>query len=327
MNCSGCSCELPESALSCPQCRRLIHAQKLEDLARRAKEAWRLGHFAEERALRAESLALLPEETVQHRSIAARVAEIDGMLGGTAQHTHAGWKKGWLGAGPALLLLLSKGKFLLLGLTKIGTLLTMFASLGVYWALYGWALALGVVVSIYIHEMGHVGKLRHYGVPASAPMFIPGLGAFIQLRGVKLPPIPEARIGLAGPVYGLGAAVAALGVYYVTGVKIWGVIAHFGAWVNLFNLIPVWQLDGSRGLRSLTRYQRGGVLMAAATLWLVASNPMLLLVALGCAYRMFTRDWQAQPDNRGLAQFLGLLVALSAVLMLSAGSSAIAARH
>jgi hypothetical protein len=54
---------------------------------------------------------------------------------------------------------------------------------------------------------------------------------------------------------------------------------------------------------------------------------MLLLVALGCAYRMFTRDWQAQPDNRGLAQFLGLLVALSAVLMLSAGSAAIAARH
>jgi len=65
-----------------------------------------------------------------------------------------------MGVGPALLLLLSKGKFLLLGLTKIGTLLTMFASIGVYWALYGWALALGVVVSIYIHEMGHVGMIR-----------------------------------------------------------------------------------------------------------------------------------------------------------------------
>src|SRR5205823_28674 len=102
-------------------------------------------------------------------------------------------------------------------LTKIGTLLTMFASLGVYWALYGWALALGVVISIYIHEMGHVAMIRHYGFPASAPMFIPGLGAFIRLRGVHLPPIPDARIGLAGPVYGLGAALAALAVYYVTG--------------------------------------------------------------------------------------------------------------
>jgi len=327
MNCPGCGCELPESALSCPQCRRLIHGQKLEDLARRAKEAWRLGHFAEERALWAESLALLPEDTVQHRTIAARIAEIDGTMAGAARQPHTGWKKGSAGAGAALLLLLSKGKFLLLGLTKIGTLVTMFASLGVYWALYGWALALGVVVSIYVHEMGHVAKIRHYGFPASAPMFIPGLGAFIQMRGVRLPPIPEARIGLAGPTYGLAAAVAALGVYYATGVKIWGVIADFGAWVNLFNLIPVWQLDGSRGLRSLTRSQRGLVLLAAATLGLPTWNPMLLLIALGCAYRMFTRDWQAQPDNRGLAQFLGLLAALTAVLTLSAGSAAIAARH
>jgi len=109
--------------------------------------------------------------------------------------------------------------------------------------------------------------IRRYGFPASAPMFIPGFGAFIQLRGISLPPIPDSRIGLAGPVYGLGAALAALGAYYLTGVKVWGVIAHFGAWVNLFNLVPVWQLDGSRGLRSMTRYQRGIVLVAAGTLW------------------------------------------------------------
>jgi Zn-dependent protease len=195
----------------------------------------------------------------------------------------------------------------------------------VYWALYGWALALGVVLSIYVHEMGHVAMIRRYGFPASAPMFIPGLGAFIQLRGVRLPPIPDARVGLAGPVYGLGAALAALGAYYVSGVKVWGVIAHFGAWINLFNLIPVWQLDGSRGLHSLARSQRGLVLMAAATLWLLTSNPMLLLIAIGCGYRMFTRDWQAEPDHTGLAQFLALLTLLAAVVKLSGSTAELAA--
>ena len=75
-----------------------------------------------------------------------------------------------MGAGPLVLLLLTKGKFLLLGLTKMGTLLTMLASLGVYWAMYGWAFALGLIVSIYIHEMGHVAAIRRYGFPASAPM-------------------------------------------------------------------------------------------------------------------------------------------------------------
>jgi Zn-dependent protease len=193
----------------------------------------------------------------------------------------------------------------------------------VYWALYGWALAVGLVLSIYIHEMGHVGMIRRYGFPASAPMFIPGIGALIQLRGVKLPPIPDSRIGLAGPIYGLGAALAALGAYYITGVKVWGVIAHFGAWINLFNLVPVWQLDGSRGLRSLTRNQRALVLAAAGTLWLLSGNTMLLAILLVCAYRIFTRDWQDVPDNQGLMQYLGLLAALTTVVMLTAKTAVV----
>jgi Zn-dependent protease len=126
-------------------------------------------------------------------------------------------------------------------------------------------------------------------------------------------------------MYGAGAALAALGAYYITGVRVWGVIAHFGAWVNLFNLIPVWQLDGSRGLRSLTRVQRGVVLTAATALWLLSSNPMLILIALGCGYRMFTRDWQEESDNQGLLQFVGLLVALTGLAALSAGSAVIEA--
>ena len=316
MTCPACSSDLVESALSCPQCRRLTHSSQLEDLAQRARAAWRIGKFAEERELWTQSLSLLPEDTVQHRSIQARIEELDKQAA-AATPSSGGWKKASMGAGPALLLLLSKGKFLLLGLTKIGTLLTMLASLGVYWSMYGWALAVGIVVSIYIHEMGHVAAIRGYGLPASAPMFIPGLGAFIQLRGVRLPPIPDARVGLAGPVWGLGAALAALGIYFVTHLRIWGVIANFGAVINLFNLIPVWQLDGSRGLHSLTRMQRGVVLTTAGVLWLITSNPMLLLIALVCTYRMFTKDWETEPDNQGLALYAGLLVALSTVVALS----------
>jgi Zn-dependent protease len=320
MTCSACSTELPEPALSCPKCLRLTHAAKLEELAQRARAAWRVGRFKDERELWEQSLALLPEDTVQYRSIRTRTEELDRQTH-AAQGPGGGWKKASMGIGPALLVMLAKGKFLLLGLAKIGTLLTMLLSLGVYWSMYGWALALGIVISIYIHEMGHVACIRRYGLPASAPMFIPGLGAFIQLRGVRLPPIPDARVGLAGPVYGLGAAMAALAIYEFTHVRIWGVIANFGAVINLFNLIPVWQLDGSRGVHSLTRYQRGVVLFASAGLWLLTSNPMLLLIALACVYRMFTRDWQTEADNQGLALFGGLLAALSVVVMLSAGAA------
>ncbi|MCU1233470.1 MAG: peptidase [Candidatus Solibacter sp.] len=324
MICADCSTEFAADALSCPGCRRLTHSAELEDLARRAQAAWRVGKFADERALWAESLALLPEDTVQHQRIAARIAEIDGQRAASTGTGESWWRgKAGMGIGPLLLLLLTKGKFLLLGLTKMGTLLTMLASLGVYWAIYGWAFALGLVISIYIHEMGHVAAIRGYGFPAGAPMFIPGFGAFIQMRGVALPPIPDSRIGLAGPLYGLGAALASLGLFYATGRPIWAVIAHFGAMINMFNLIPIWQLDGSRGLRSLTRTQRGMVLAAAGGLWAVLGIPMLGLVALGCAYRMFTKDWEDEPDQQGLMQFLGIMVALALVFVLSAGGAAV----
>jgi Zn-dependent protease len=111
----------------------------------------------------------------------------------------------------------------------------------------------------------------------------------------------------------LGTASVALVVYRATGLTLWAAIAHFGAVVNLFNLIPIWSLDGSRGLHSLTRAHRGIVLASAFALWMLTSNPMLFLIAAVCGYRMFTRDWQIEPDNEGLAYYVGLLAALALI--------------
>ena len=99
------------------------------------------------------------------------------------------------------LLLLTKGKFLLFGLTKLNTLLSMFASMALYWALYGWKFGVGFVLGIYVHEMGHVWALRHFGLRASAPMFIPGFGAFVSLYDSPANESQDARIGLAGPIW------------------------------------------------------------------------------------------------------------------------------
>ena len=106
-------------------------------------------------------------------------------------------------------LVLGKLKFLLLGLTKATTLLSMLAFAGLYWNIFGWPMAIGLVVSIYIHEIGHVVELKRAGIEATAPMFIPGIGALIQSKRYPDDPKVEARIGLAGPVWGLGAALVA----------------------------------------------------------------------------------------------------------------------
>ncbi len=319
--CRSCGTSTAPASLACSRCGALVHGAQLEQIAAEASRA--ADDPSRARALWVQARALLPESTLQHRSINAKIQELDAQIADQTVKTNSTARKRLAALGPvgvflwkfklAALFILTKGKLLLLGLTKISTLLSMFASFGVYWALYGWTFAAGLVISIYIHEMGHVLALRRYGIAASAPMFIPGFGALIRLRGVLLSPIEDARVGLAGPIYGLGAAALSLGIYFITGAKIFGAIAQFGAVINLFNMIPVWQLDGARGFHSLTRNQRMIALGIAFALWFVTSESMLLLVTLGCGYRLFTKDAAQEPDNVCLQQYAVLLVALASI--------------
>ena len=63
-----------------------------------------------------------------------------------------------------------------------GAMLSMLAMFGTYWLAYGWPFAAGLVLSIYVHEMGHVIALRRYNIAATAPMFIPFFGAFVRMK-------------------------------------------------------------------------------------------------------------------------------------------------
>ena len=236
-------------------------------------------------------------------------------------------QKGWWAAlGLALLklksvlfLVLAKGKLLLLGLTKLGTLSTMLLSLGVYWSAFGWKFAAGLIGSIYIHEMGHVSALQRLGIKASAPMFIPGFGALVRLRQKPGSPREDARIGLAGPLWGLGAALVAYGVYGATGWASWAAIARIGAWLNLFNLLPFWQLDGARGFHPLTRGQRLLAAAGIAVAWLFTREGLLLLLlvlAVVQAFRPRPEGADGSGDRVALGQYLLLVGALSALCLL-----------
>jgi Zn-dependent protease len=209
-----------------------------------------------------------------------------------------------------------KGKLLIGGLTKSSTLFSMLLSLGVYWTAWGWRFALGLVASLYVHEMGHVAALRRFGIKASAPMFIPGFGAFVRLKQYPAGPLEDARVGLAGPMWGLGAAVAAFGLYGLTAHPFWAAIARVGAWINIFNLLPIWQLDGGRGFRAMSRQQRWLATAALALGWLFTGEGLLLLLALAGAFRAFSRaPEEGHPsvllEYVFLVATLGLLTVLS----------------
>ena len=320
--CPQCGTEVGHGTLACPACGALIHAQALKELASNADRATQAGELLAAREHWQRARSLLPLNSRQHATVGERIAELNRRIDGEAQTTpgdpaagspgKTGWSRIAGGAVTAALILGSKLKFLLLGLTKASTFVSMFAFFGVYWSVYGWPLALGLVVTIYIHEMGHVAMLRRLGIDSSAPLFIPGMGALVMLRQHITDPVVDAKIGLAGPVWGLGAALAALGAYFATDAGIWLAIAHLTAFLNLFNLIPIWQLDGSRGFHALGRTERWTVVAAIAVALMLTEQRLLILVAAAAVWRALQKE-QGPGNRRVLATFLMLVAALSLI--------------
>lgn len=311
--CARCGTEVAPGLLSCPGCGRLVHAEELQRLSAEAEAAQGAGENG--RALEAwrRALPLIPVGTRQHDAVAQRVSNLEQVTPPAAASPAIGGKLAGAGAlglllfkfKTVLILVLTKAKFLLFGLGKLSTLGSMFLSFGYYWVAYGWVFGAGLVLSIYVHEMGHVWKLRSYGVPATAPMFIPGFGAFIrsQRAGTLA---QEARIGLWGPLWGLGAPAFAGAMYLATGQPLWAAVAGWGAIINLFNLTPVWQLDGGHAFGALSRTERWVAAGAVVAALLATGTGVLWVLLMGCAWQLF-RPAPAQGD-RGALQIYILLV-------------------
>jgi len=314
-NCAQCGTELHVAALACPACHALIHSARLKELAAAAEAATRAGDVETARSRWTSALELLPPGSQQHVLIRQRLDELahptdTAQAKTTSSDERSWWQRGAAGVVTVGLVFLSKIKFLLLGLTKASTFISMFAFFGVYWSIYGWPLALGLVVAIYIHEMGHVMMLRQLGIEAGAPMFIPGVGALVMLKQHVADPLTDAKIGLAGPVWGLGAALVAGAIYAVTRAPIWLAIAQLTAFLNLFNLTPIWQLDGSRGIHALARAERW-MLVAVIAVALLMTGQRLLLVVGGVAVWRAVQQETGPGDSRVLATFIVLVAALS----------------
>ena len=348
--CVTCGAELPLSLLACPSCGTLVHASELTRLAGVAQEAERQGELAAALTSWKGALELLPPGAPQRPAIDARVAALHDRLvageaagaeerGGPARPgVRESWKnKGALAALGALLLkfktliflVLGKAKLVLLGLTKLKTILSMFAFFGVYWMRYGWKFAAGFVISIYLHEMGHVVAARRFGIKASAPVFIPFVGAFILLKEAVTDRRVNARIGLAGPVWGLGTALAFYLAFITTGSPLLGAIAGFGAWINIFNLIPVWTLDGARGFSSFNRVDRWCVAIALGAMAAVMhyrpevhGQGLMVILAVAAAAVAIICQPAEKSDRPMVALYLFLAGSLAAIATVSMAAAA-----
>jgi Zn-dependent protease len=218
-----------------------------------------------------------------------------------------------------VLVLLPKAKVL----TTAGTALVSVAAYALFW---GWTFAVGLVVLLFVHEMGHVIQLRREGVKASAPMFIPLFGAVVMMKSMPDDALAEARVGLAGPVLGTIGAGVCLAIAEATNSDMLRALAYIGFFLNLINLIPVVPFDGGRAMAAMAPWLWFVGLGALVALLLLVGNPFLLIfVVLGVMETW--RRWEARkkgtitqaayyrvsPRNRLLvgAVYIGLIVVLA----------------
>jgi Zn-dependent protease len=228
--------------------------------------------------------------------------------------------------GAAILAFAAKFKAILVVLPKLlATAGTMLVSLIAYGSIWGFPFALGFVLLLLVHEMGHVIALRREGIKASAPMFIPFMGAVISARSLGDNALAEARVGLAGPVLGSIGSAACLVIWRVTGNDFWQALAFTGLFLNLFNLMPVVPLDGGRAMAAMSPWMWIAGFFATLGLAIAFPNPIILLIVLVAGYETYKRlklrraggarqsdYYRVSPRNRAVVAvvYLSLIVAL-----------------
>jgi Zn-dependent protease len=220
-----------------------------------------------------------------------------------------------------------KGAVLLLPKAKLLTTAgTAAVSVAAYSLWFGWTFAVGFVLLLFVHEMGHVFQLRREGIKASAPMFIPFLGAVITSKSLGDDALAEARVGLAGPILGTAGAAVCLFIGEATNSDFFRALAYIGFFLNLINLVPLVPFDGGRAMAAMApALWFLGLFLVLALMLLTHNLFLLIFVVLGGMETW--RRWQARktrtleqaayyrvsPRNRLLvgAVYIGLIALLA----------------
>lgn len=155
-------------------------------------------------------------------------------------------------------------------------------SVGAFWLwTNSWVLGVGIVALLFVHEMGHFIVIRAKGLPASLPVFIPLLGAYVTMRQAPRNVRDEAEIALAGPIAGGLAGLGCLALYQVTGEPMLITLAYLTFFINLLNLVPISPLDGGRIVGAISRWLWPlGLAAVCVAYFYNPQNWVLLLVAV-----------------------------------------------
>jgi Zn-dependent protease len=227
-------------------------------------------------------------------------------------------------------LALAKGKALL-GMLKFASFgkfaLTSLSMIGMLWyeaVRYGIGYGVGFVALLLVHELGHGYFIKRAGLEAGWPIFIPGFGAMISMRGQLPDADTEARIAYGGPLAGAASAVVCVILYKLTDSRLALALASTAFLLNLFNLIPLSPLDGGRVAQAFSRKAWIFGIVLFAGLFFVTRAPILPIMFMLALPRIFAgaRGVHAELDEAQKSAWINRYFGLCVFLALGAFFSA-----
>jgi Zn-dependent protease len=252
--CPHCGTPLQYGEFTCSNCGASANLRQLDDIAAEALRLEPINPPAAAMVWR-QALDLLPPDSPEYHQIDQRASALAAgwVPPGAAvqQRVQSNWSPGVRevpNAGPAPRAVRPPDPMPLALLKTIGSMIVA-AAVYYFYPFHDFTIAIGFVVLMMVHEMGHVFATWYYGLSASPPIFIPYLGAVINLREQPANALVESVIGIGGPLLGTIGAVAC----YFIALSTHGdlqfellVVTQLAFMLNLFNLLPVPPLDGGR---------------------------------------------------------------------------------
>jgi Zn-dependent protease len=197
-----------------------------------------------------------------------------------------------------------KFKFLIFGALK--TSFSMLLMIGIYGMMFGWKFAVGFVLLLFVHEMGHVIAAKWLGLPVSAPIFIPFLGAAIIMKENPRDAWTEALMAYGGPLAGCIGSWICWAIALQTNQDWVMAVASVSFVLNLFNMIPVPPLDGGRICAAVSPWFWiiGLVLLGAAVVYFHSTSSIFIIIlVLIVAFPRIKQTLFGQPTGEMQAYY------------------------
>lgn len=204
----------------------------------------------------------------------------------------------------------------------------------IWWISQSWVIAVAAIWGLFVHEYGHVLAMNRLGMGPAKIYIIPFLGGVAKSQRLPKSEWDGVLVSLAGPGFGLLAAIPFFAGFIATNRAEWLLGAAVIALINLVNLAPAPPLDGSKALgpvlaRIHPNVERGAMVLVGALVvfWGLTTGRFILAAFLALALIGHLRRGLWRPEGRPLTgreagQSVGLFV-ITAVACAGVGIAAL----